>query len=104
MRSQMKAQLKEQIESDKQELAALDALELDVSEEQDEESEGVKEVASWKPEWETPTCPMLTYDRSTEKVSFSYMICPPHMCCENNGCFHKRRTGSVSIIVHLNAE
>merc|ERR1711971_1015464 len=44
-RSQMKAQLEEQIESGKQELAALDALEIDVSEEQDEE-EGMEQAAS----------------------------------------------------------
>merc|ERR1711971_1413799 len=43
-RSQMMAQLEEQIESGKQELAALDALEIDVSEEQDEE--GMKQAAS----------------------------------------------------------
>merc|ERR1711971_615901 len=43
-RSQMRAQLKEQIESDKQELEELDALEIDVSAEQDEE-EGVKQLA-----------------------------------------------------------
>merc|ERR1719350_2678873 len=84
-RSQMKAQLKEQIESDKQELAALDALAIDVSEEQGEESEGVKEVAS------SPRCPMLTYDSPSDKWSFSYMNCPLHMCCENNGCFHKKK-------------
>merc|ERR1712129_222497 len=43
-RSQMKAQLKERIESDKQELAALDALEIDVSEQ--DEDEGVKQLAA----------------------------------------------------------
>merc|ERR1739842_117909 len=49
-RSQMKAQLKERIDADMQELAALDALELDeteVSEEQqDEDGEGVIELES----------------------------------------------------------
>merc|ERR1711971_1365442 len=47
-RSYMTAQLKQRIESDKQELAALDALEIDVSEEQDEEldGKGVIEAAS----------------------------------------------------------
>jgi hypothetical protein len=43
-RSQMMAQLEEQIESGKQELEALDALKIDVSEEQDEE--GMKQAAS----------------------------------------------------------
>merc|ERR1739840_56671 len=47
-RSYMTAQLKERIESDKQELAALDALEIDETEvsEEDLDGEGVIEAAS----------------------------------------------------------
>merc|ERR1711971_352606 len=47
-RSAMKAQLKERIEADRQELAALDALELDETEvsEEDLDGEGVIEAAS----------------------------------------------------------
>merc|ERR1712115_524987 len=83
-RSQMKAQLKERIESDKQELAALDALEIDVSEEQetDEETEGVKETTSGTmcKVWSTISGAVARYE-----------FCPSHKCCENGDCFHKKK-------------
>merc|ERR1719490_44848 len=81
-RSYMSAQLKERIESDKQELAALDALEIDVSEEQDEEEEGVKETTSGSmcKVWSTISGAVARYE-----------FCPSHKCCENGGCFHKKK-------------
>merc|ERR1712129_596761 len=81
-RSQMKAQLKEQIESDKQELAALDALEIDVSEEQDEETEGVKETAFGHVSG--ALC-------QRDYIWSEYKFCPSHMCCENGNCVHKKK-------------
>merc|ERR1739840_18140 len=79
-RSQMGAQLKEQIESDKQELAALDALEIDVSEEQDEE--GVKQAtffAGVQPDW--TSC----------RVQTSMSIECRSGCCEGGRCVPKKR-------------
>merc|ERR1739840_19053 len=72
-RSQMKAQLKERIESDKQELAALDALELEtVSDEQ----QGVIEAAS-------------SFGQAGNMCS-SRWHCQSN-CCERNRCVEKVR-------------
>merc|ERR1712129_166163 len=79
-RSAMTAQLKEQIESDKQELAALDALEIGVSEEQDEE--GVKQAtffAGVQPDW--TSC----------RVQTSMSIECRSGCCEGGRCVPKKR-------------
>merc|ERR1712129_370887 len=79
-RSAMTAQLKEQIESDKQQLAALDALELDVSEEQDEE--GVKQavfISGTQPDW--TSC----------RVQTSMSIECRSGCCEGGRCVPKKR-------------
>merc|ERR1712129_556013 len=83
-RSAMKAQLEEQIESDKQELAALDALETDVSEEQgtDEETEGVKETALGNVSG--ALC-------KRDYIWSKYEFCPSPMFCENGNCVHKKK-------------
>merc|ERR1711971_1473938 len=77
-RSQMKAQLMERIESDKQELAALDALEIDETEvsEEDLDGKGVIEAAS--------------SHGQTGNVCSSRWHCQSN-CCERNRCVEKVR-------------
>merc|ERR1712176_1249672 len=77
-RSQMKAQLKERIESDKQELAALDALEIDETEvsEEDLDGEGVIEAAS-------------SFGQAGNVCSSSFHC--RSGCCERTRCVEKVR-------------
>jgi len=85
-RSQMKAKLEERIESDKQELAALDA--LDTVSEQDEE-EGVKQLAAnYVPQSDGnigDKCAWVDYN-----FMFKVVECKS-ACCENNRCVAKKR-------------
>merc|ERR1740116_798595 len=77
-RSQMKAQLKERIDADMQELAALDSLELDETEvsEEDLDGKGVIEAAS-------------SHGRAGSVCS-SRWSCQSN-CCERNRCVEKVR-------------
>merc|ERR1739842_119797 len=76
-RSAMKAQFKERIESDMQELAALDTLELEtVSDEQDFDGEGVIEAAS-------------SFGQTGNVCSSSFHC--RSGCCERTRCVEKVR-------------
>merc|ERR1712129_98810 len=85
----VKAQLEERIASDMQELAALDALETEVSDEQqDVDGEGVKQVTSAGNNGD-----YCSYDggsSSLRQAIFQYAQCKSG-CCENKRCVAKKR-------------